>query len=201
MVKQLRDLDIRGKLHRSKEFLAQKSKDPDTIIIDEFGICEGAARVDVAIINGSINAYEIKSSADTLARLESQISEYGKVFDSATLVVSEKHFKKSKKILPSWWGIKKVVGDKCDFEIIDDRMPEINQGQDPFAIAQLLWKEEALSILKEKGLAKGYKSKPRKEIWKKLANTLSLEELKYYVRRTLKARVLKSNWRVDVQQK
>ncbi len=201
MVKELRDLDIRKRLYCSKEFLSQKKKDPETFFIDEFGICQGSARVDIAIINGSIHGYEIKSSLDTLTRLNDQVNEYGKVLDTVTLVVSEKHYLKAKDMIPKWWGLIKVVGNREGFKIINKRAPKQNNFLDPFAIAQLLWREEALSILEELGLAKGYRGKPRKQIWEKLVSSLPMDELKFYVRYTIKARWLNCGWRVDVQHK
>lgn len=62
----LYDYDIRVSL---KETLANEHKGTDTIIVDELPICWGDARIDLAVINGRINGYEIKSDRDTLDRL------------------------------------------------------------------------------------------------------------------------------------
>ena len=60
--------------------------------------------------------------------------------------------------------------------------------------SQLLWKEEALDILRRFELDKGMASKPKKIIWGKLAESFPLEDLKYYVREKIKCR---SGWRAD----
>ena len=39
----------------------QQRSGPGTLIVEELGLCEGAVRIDVAAINGSIHGYEIKS--------------------------------------------------------------------------------------------------------------------------------------------
>ena len=49
------------------------------------------------------------------------------------------------------------------------RNPEVSA----FALAQLLWRDEALKVLIDRGLATGMKSKSRKEIWRRLASELS----------------------------
>ena len=46
----------------------------------------GAARVDIAVINGHIRGVEIKAEADSLERLPRQVEAYGRVVDRATLI-------------------------------------------------------------------------------------------------------------------
>src|ERR1035441_1910308 len=77
-----RDADIRKVL---LEGLEAKYSDRDhDLIVEEFG-CK-AARADVAVINGVLHAYEIKSDSDSLDRLPSQIDAYQGVFEYVTLV-------------------------------------------------------------------------------------------------------------------
>ena len=64
-----KDQDIRSVLNQKLE---KKYRDADTIIINELGLLQGLCRVDVAVINGIIHGYEIKSEADTLERLPLQ---------------------------------------------------------------------------------------------------------------------------------
>ena len=62
-----KDLDIRSALH-AKRLRRLKAK-PDTLVIDELGLAHASSRIDVAVINGCIHGYEIKSAKDTLDRL------------------------------------------------------------------------------------------------------------------------------------
>ncbi|MCL5289695.1 MAG: sce7726 family protein [Firmicutes bacterium] len=161
-----RDRDVRQKLHEvlSREFLC----DDDTIIIDELGLCQGEARIDIAVINGSLHGYEIKSDSDTLERLPRQVDIYNKVLDYITIVTGKNHIDKINDLVPSWWGIQqveKVSKDKVNMQTI--REPGINPEVDPYSLAQLLWKEEALELLTIFGMEKGYISKSRKVIWKR----------------------------------
>ncbi len=82
--------------------------DSNTRIIEEFGSCQGNARVDVAVINGSIHGYEIKSEKDTLKRPPIQKEYYNRTLDFVTLVCEETHLEKAEQIIPNWWGIYKI---------------------------------------------------------------------------------------------
>lgn len=187
----MRDIDIRRAL--LSEMKRRHAGDGDTILVQELGICNGAARVDVAVVNGSVHGYEIKSERDTLMRLPVQVNEYNRVFDYVTIVVSAAHLKKVRIAVPKWWGIS--IAKKTDDEIslIRVRGPKVNRSLDQFAFAQLLWRDEALEALRTRGLAEGMRSKPREKMWAKLAENLSRQELGEIVRSQLKRRG--SAWR------
>lgn len=48
-------------------------------------------KADIAILNGTTTAYEIKSERDSLSRLERQVDAYRKVFASVFVIAGEKH--------------------------------------------------------------------------------------------------------------
>src|SRR5215211_7159088 len=103
----MRDIDIRATLWR--ELRCAHRHEPDTIVLDELGLCQGSARVDVAVVNGFITGYEIKSERDTLARLPAQQEIYSKALDSVTIIVGASHAEKVVELIPSWWGITEAV--------------------------------------------------------------------------------------------
>lgn len=188
-----RDIDIRLQLHINLK--QEHLNDFDTLIIDELGLCQGDARVDVAVVNGSIHGYEIKSDSDTLERLPGQIDVYNKVLDSVTIVTGKCHSEGILKLVPEWWGIEiaeKTNENEIEFSLLRREIP--NPQIDPYSLVQLLWRDEALDLLRRFELEKGYVSKPRNKIWEKLVESFSLEDLKYYVREQLK---LRKNWRAD----
>ena len=184
-----KDKDIRPVLISS---LRKCESDQDYIIVEEFGLCQGDVRVDVAVINGAMNGYEIKSENDTLKRLPKQQKIYGKIFDSVTLLTTKKHLKKAIKVIPKWWGICDVIMENETLYIQEVRKAETNTRIDPDYLVQLLWRDEALEILKERNLHKGMLGKPRDVLWKKLTNNLTIEELKIEIRTRIKFR---NNWR------
>ena len=69
----------------------EHAKQPDTVFIEEFGICRGQGRIDLAVVNSFLHGYEIKSDRDSLRRLDNQIELYSKVLDRATIVVGKRH--------------------------------------------------------------------------------------------------------------
>ncbi len=167
-------------------------EDPITRVIDEFVIERGRHRVDVVAINGLMHAFEIKSANDTLDRLQSQQSSYNKIFDRITLVVDERHVEQAVKIVQPFWGLI-AVGRDGDNVKLDEIWPaRQNYGQDPLALSQLLWREEALKILQANRLSDGMLHQPRKRLWQKLAKEVPVERLKTAVRQTLKYRL---HWR------
>jgi len=51
----------------------------------------GACKADLAILNGTAAAYEIKSERDSLARLANQVANYRKVFAETWVIAAEAH--------------------------------------------------------------------------------------------------------------
>jgi hypothetical protein len=192
----MRDIDIRQELFREMNRL--HSDDADTLIMPELGLCQGIARIDLAVVNGSVHGYEIKSEQDTLARLRGQAAIYNRALEFVTIVASPNHAEKIANIIPPWWGVWAACGcrDRVRLEILKEASP--NPTIDPFALAQLLWREEALAALADRGLATGLRNKPRAELWRRLASVLTIEELGDTVRGCLKRRG--ANWRVPVLQ-
>ncbi len=172
--------------------LAEDYKDQDVRIIEELGILHGSARVDIAVVNGIIHGYELKSDLDTLNRLPDQMKFYNSVFDQITLVVGTNHLHEAIKIVPEWWGImvaKTLSDEVCFYEIRD---AEENPLKQSVPTASLLWRNEALSILEKRNQAKGVRSKSRDVIYERLASVLDTETLRKEIRTCLATR---TNWR------
>lgn len=167
-------------------------------IIEELGISHGAARVDIAVVNGLIHGYELKSDVDTLARLPNQIEIYNSVLDKVTLVVGKNHLHEAIKIVPDWWGITIASINKANNKVslFSIREPEQNLNQDSLAIAALLWREEALCILENMGKADGVRSKTRGIIYERLVEVMGKQQLGAAVRECMRTRI---NWRADPQ--
>src|SRR5699024_9874733 len=104
------------------------------------------------------------------------------------IVVQRNYLKEVRALIPKWWGISLVTQRKGHINIRKIRKGRINQNIDPLSLSRLLWREEALEILKEKGLHKGYLSKPRKEIYKRLIESTEIEELRAFVSNQLRSR-------------
>jgi hypothetical protein len=190
----MRDLEIRRQLRRRLE--REFGRETDALILDELGVCCGRVRADMAVINGELKGFEIKSDQDTLLRLPSQAAAYSRVFDTISIVVAASHLATASKYVPSWWGI--LVADtneNSEPTLTLHRAERINPSPDPLAIAQLIWRDEALDALKTYKLHSGLSNKSRSVLWSALVKNLPLTELQLVVRTKLKTR---RDWRSAV---
>lgn len=169
--------------------------EPNTRIVEEVCVQRGHSRIDMAVVNSRLHGYEIKSSKDTLSRLTRQLDDYRAVFDEITFVIGLKHLAGVLSEIPDWCGVvlASPVGGVVELERF--REGRRNLHRKPYALAQLLWRDEALGILTRRGLVRGVKSKPRPALWKRLSESLALDDLAEEVRGALAAR--SQDWRVD----
>ncbi|HET54717.1 MAG TPA: hypothetical protein ENN33_05815 [Ignavibacteria bacterium] len=182
----MRDQDIRTILHF---YLSELNKNiKDTIIVDELNVKNGLARVDIAVINGSIHGYEIKSEVDTLNRLTNQIEHYNSSLEKITIAVNSNHKQKVLGIVPKWWGIIEVDENS---EIAELRESEVNPLLSISDLLLFLWKDEMINIL-EKNEVKYKKSSNRSALIDTMIQNIEKEKLLNEVRQALKSR---KNWR------
>lgn len=186
----LSDAQIRPALRM--QLKADLSRDVDTVIIEELGICRGQVRIDLAVVNGLIHGYEIKSERDSLRRLASQVTMYSRVLDRATLVVATRHLAEALVIVPAWWGVLRfdLAADNIRFKIV--RRGRTNPGRDSRSLVELLWLDEAIALLESHKAARGVKGKPRCVVWDRVCGTVTDDEIATVVRARLKARAMQS---------
>ncbi|MEP7235533.1 MAG: sce7726 family protein [Ignavibacteriota bacterium] len=165
-----------------------KSHGNDTKIVNELGICQGVARIDIAMINGSLSGFEIKSEKDTLSRLPRQISFYNKVFDFITIVTTDTHLAGVRQLIPHWWGISVAAKENEVIKITTLKECDLNENVDIFSLSQLLWRDEALELLSHHGIDRGLRNKPRAILWKQISASFPYEEVSRFVRHRLKTR-------------
>ncbi len=176
------DHDIRPLL---KQWLKRRhAHERDTVLLEELGLNRRRVRADVAVVNGILYGYEIKSERDTLRRLARQALLYGAVFDRATLVVNTRHLPKARAVLPQWWEI--LTFDSGVFRV--SRPGRRNPFRRARMLVELIWREDALALLEVRGGARGYRKQPRHEIWNRVCELYSLDEIAAEVRVCLKAR-------------
>jgi hypothetical protein len=190
----MRDIDIRIAL-RSTD-LERFLKDGESRVVEELGIFRGNYRIDVAVVNGALHGYEIKSARDTLARLPAQAEAYSAVFNFVTLVTSASHLDRAGALVPAWWGIQVAESTGRRVILTEVRSPQVNPSVDPYRVAQLLWMDEAVALLDRHGGARGFRGKRMVVLWRELAQRIPAPDLQTEVRNILKARPA---WR-DVSQ-
>lgn len=187
----MNDVEIRSAYHRIR--LARHHQDSNTLVVDELGLRHGASRADIAVVNGHLVGIEIKSDADTLSRLDGQVDCYSAVFDRAVLVTTTRHSREALRSVPDWWGVVEASqGSRGAVRFRTLRRARSNPAVDPYAVAQLLWRDEAASILEGLGAPSNVLRQRRSVLYEELVTRLDRRELRRQVRETLKSR---PSWR------
>ena len=176
-----RDLDIRAALH-TKKLHAYRAA-PNTLVVDELGLSHAKVRIDIAVINGCVHGYEIKSSLDTLNRLPTQLDLYSQCLEKVTFVCAPQHVDGIIKLAPGWCGI--IVANKgargaISFKRL--RRTGSNPSIDPVQLAHLLWRGEAASLLASLDPDRNIRKRPRKELYADLATLLTVSQLTAAIR-------------------
>ena len=160
-MKTLLDKDIREPLFEFLEETYGKIR-----IIEEKAM--GRSRADVVMVTPDLlYGIEIKSDADTYARLKRQVRDYDLYYDCNYAVVGTSHAMHISEHLPAWWGIITVepVEEKADFYIL--RKPLPNPKTDWKRKIGILWRPELAHIQELNGLP-GYKEKSKLFVQEKL---------------------------------
>jgi hypothetical protein len=185
------DRQIRQIIHH--KLLRRYRGSPDTLVVEELGLKHGSCRADIAVVNGRLIGYEIKSDRDTLARLKRQIAGYDAVFDAVTVVVGPRHGSVIRRRVPSHWGIVVVSPGRCgSIKFTTKRKARSNPRIDLLSVTQLLWKREALGIISNRNPAFDGTRLARQKLYEYLADNLNSAALRRAVRSCLRHR---SNWR------
>jgi hypothetical protein len=187
----MNDVEIRQNFHR--KMLRRQHAHKDMLVIDELGLNHGQCRADIAVVNGHLVGYEIKSDKDSLRRLKVQVKAYNAIFDRISIIVGDRHIKSIQNHVPEWWGI--IISYKgsrgaINFSII--RKAQSNKNVDPTFVVRLLWRNEAAEILRQKKLQHRVLRQPRAILYEHLVDKLNIYEIRKYVKEYFKKR---KNWR------
>ncbi len=179
-----RDSDIRMVLLPAlRERFSDNEED---LIFEEFRCVR--SRIDVAVINGALHGYEIKSDSDNLFRLPTQIEDYSAVFDFVTLVCGKSLLSTAQEIVPRWWGVSVAAFEDGAMHLAPIRAPKQNPRQKREALAQLLWKPEALHCLRIAGETTITSRHSAEQVKKEVARKLDTRTLADAVRHAIKER-------------
>ena len=157
----LYDKDIREPLF---DFLEERYG--KTRIIEEKQV--GRSRADVILVRPlDLSGIEIKSDADTYARLKRQVKDYDRYFDYNYVAVGSRHGAHSAEHVPPWWGIITIEQEEAgvDFYILREASP--NPSRCLRAKLSLLWRPELAHIQKINQIPK-YREKSKAFVIEKI---------------------------------
>lgn len=150
----LYDKDIREPLFEFLEERYGKSR-----IIEEKQM--GRSRADIMmVLPESVVGIEIKSDADTYARLGRQVKDYDRYFDRNYVVAGSVHGGHIREHVPEYWGIITVemIDGRADFYLL--REAAANPGRSWKRKLSLLWRPELVHI-QEKNQMPRYREKSK----------------------------------------
>lgn len=137
----------------------------------------GQSRADlVVVVPDALYGIEIKSDADSYARLERQVRDYDRYYDYNMVVVGTTHAAHIKEHVPEWWGIITVeqVEETVDFYML--RKPQENPLMDWNCKIEILWRPE-LAHIQELNAMHAYKQKSKRFVADKIVETVEPEVL------------------------
>ena len=131
-------------------------------------VTTGRARADAVMVTpGLLYGIEIKSDADTYARLDGQVKNYDWYYDRNIIVVGTSHAQHVMEHVPGWWGIITVeeVDGAADLYVLRRTQP--NPKVKDHRKMTILWRPELARIL-EKNHMPRYRQKSKKYVQEKL---------------------------------
>ncbi len=137
----------------------------------------GRSRADVVMVTEeALFGLEIKSDADTYARLARQIKDYSRYFDYNYVVVGTSHAAHIAEHVPDHFGIitAEYVSDCLDLYIL--RKPQKSPDLEMSSKIQILWRPELNELLRENGLP-AYRQKGKQFVRQILTDSIDPELL------------------------
>lgn len=137
----------------------------------------GKSRADVVMITeDSLIGIEIKSDADTYARLTTQVKDYDKYYDFNYVVVGSTHAMHIREHVPDYWGVISVemVDGVLDFYIL--RRPIFNPKVTWKKKLEILWRPELAQIQEVFQMPK-YKEKSKSFVSGKIVEWLEKDKI------------------------
>lgn len=132
----------------------------------------GQSRADVVmVLPEALCGIEIKSDADTYARLERQVYDYNLYYDYNIVVVGTSHAAHIEEHVPEWWGIITVESeeDRTDFYLM--REAKENPKMEWNHKIEILWRPE-LAHIQEVNRMYAYKQKSKRFVADKIVETV-----------------------------
>lgn len=167
----LYDKDIREPLFEYLEETVGKIR-----IIEEKNM--GNSRADAfMVLEHDIAGIEIKSDADTYARLKRQVKDYDTYFDYNIIAAGSRHAYHIAEHIPEWWGIITIdeINKRPDFYMY--RQPKPNPNVQLAKQITLLWRPE-LAHIQEVNNLPAYKEKSKLFVMEKILEKLEPSVIK-----------------------
>lgn len=172
------------------DWLFDKNMIEDAVIINEMVVANWSRRADIAVANGRLYGFEIKSQLDTLKRLPGQIESFQEHFDKVIVVAASKFIKSIEKQYPAEIGILEVFVEAGRPRLRQIRAGRIREVKDTAKLTSLITKSEIEKFLKSAGVPL-VSGRTRADLIRKCSSQ-SLQKLRSYVLACIKERYSES---------
>ncbi|MBN3065147.1 sce7726 family protein [Pectobacterium aquaticum] len=168
------------------DWLFKKGLLDDAAIINEMVVANWSRRADLAVANGHLQAFEIKSDFDSLKRLDGQLETFTSRFEKVTVVCSPKFtYEVTKKVTPDVGVIEYLNTNKgIHFKIIQRGRVSIIGNKNIYM--SFLLKKELQLLLIENG--KRFLSESGRETLERIAEQIPLSKIRKFVLISIKQR-------------
>lgn len=137
----------------------------------------GRSRADIVMVAPeALYGIEIKSDADSYARLDRQVQDYDKYYDYNIVVAGSSHAAHIREHVPEWWGIITVEQDEQRTDFYFLRRPARNPKLDIKCKIEILWRPELAHIQELNGMA-AYKQRSKRFVADRIVETVAPEIL------------------------
>ena len=156
----------------------------------------GKSRADVVMVTPeALYGIEIKSDADTYARLATQVKDYDKYFDYNLAVVGTSHALHIREHIPKHWGVITVeeMDGGIDFYML--QKPQLSPKAVWTKKLEILWRPE-LAMLQEWNQMPKYKEKSKNFVISKIAERVPDKIPEQLLRRQVSAILMERDYNV-----
>lgn len=168
------------------DWLFEKGMFNDAILMSEMVIANWSRRADLAIANGRLCAFEIKSDGDSLKRLPGQVDSFSAHFDKVTVVAVSKFVPSILKDYPTHVGVLEIYTSGGSIKFRQARAGRLVENRDFFRLSTFLTKSEIVKLLRRNGYKLSLEASRRQLI--ESVSKLPLKQVKAFVLECVKAR-------------
>lgn len=134
------------------DWLFDKGMINDAVIINEMVVANWSRRADIAVANGRLYGFEIKSHFDTLKRLPGQVESFQAHFDKVVVVAASKFIRSIERDYPAEIGILEVYEVSGRARIRQVRAGRICEVKDVLKLTSLITKSELEKFVRQIGV-------------------------------------------------
>ncbi|MBB3006015.1 sce7726 family protein [Cupriavidus alkaliphilus] len=183
-MKQLNETDLKVAVI---DHLYARSMLNDAVLINEMVVANWSRRADLAVANGRLWAFELKSDLDTLARLKGQVETYQQRFDKVVVVTTERYLARSASMLPEsvgLWSVEPTLDGRRKVRVV--RPGRVEEVRERSALLGFLLKTELVALLRS--VSKAASIEIHRRALESQASELPVATIRRFVLSSLKAR-------------